>query len=577
MCSLIGNTGAGLLCRSALFLPQQESEGKPVKINSKNGNGDTYVARAVLALVAVFAVAVASAQEDEQVRGAPDRRAGEGQGPFDRLIIRGATLIDGSGAPARGPVDIVVEGNRIVSIENVGVPHVPIDEEDRPGDADFELDATGSYVMPGFVNNHVHVGDVPKAPEAEYPYKLWMAHGITTIRGVPAGPVNWTLNERERSAKNEIVAPRIYAYFVPGMGEDWRGGPIITPDDAREWVRWAARKGIDGLKIFSNPPDVLAALLDEAGKHNLGSTAHLNQMMVAEANAKQAVGMGLGTVTHFYGLFESMYDDHDVQTWPSHMNYNDEQLRFTQVARQWNLIGEQGSDGWNKLIQHFLDHGTFLDPTMTAYLAGRDVMRARNADWHEKYTLPSLWDFYMPSRTNHGSYYYDWTTADEIAWKAFYRKWMDFVDDYKDAGGRITVSADAAFIYNQYGFGYIEEMELIQEAGLTPLEVIRASTLHPAQALHEPKGEPIQFGVVRPGLLADMVIVDENPLHNLKVLYGTGHVRLNDDTQQPERVGGVKYTIKDGIIYDAKQLLRDVEEMVNAQKRERGITELPKY
>jgi imidazolonepropionase-like amidohydrolase len=120
-------------------------------------------------------------------------------------------------------------------------------------------------------------------------------------------------------------------------------------------------------------------------------------------------------------------------------------------------------------------------------------------------------------------------------------------------------------------------MELIQEAGLTPLEVIRASTLHPAQALHEPKGEPIQFGVVRPGLLADMVIVDENPLHNLKVLYGTGHVRLNDDTQQPERVGGVKYTIKDGIIYDAKQLLRDVEEMVNAQKRERGITELPKY
>ena len=120
-------------------------------------------------------------------------------------------------------------------------------------------------------------------------------------------------------------------------------------------------------------------------------------------------------------------------------------------------------------------------------------------------------------------------------------------------------------------------MELIQEAGLTPLEVIRAATLHPAQALHEPKGEPIQFGVVRPGLLADLVIVGENPLHNLKVLYGTGHVRLNDETQKPERVGGIMYTIKDGIIYDAKQLLRDVEEMVTEQKRERGITELPRY
>lgn len=519
----------------------------------------------------------AAQEPEETVRGAPDRRADEGEGPFERLIIRGATLIDGSGAPARGPVDIVIEGNRIVEVKGVGAPHSPIDEDERPTDATREIDASGSYVMPGFVNNHVHVGDVPKAPDAEYPYKLWMAHGITTIRGVSAGPLNWTLRERERSAKNEIVAPRIFAYHVPGDGEDWEGGPIHTPENAREWVRWAARKGIDGLKIFNNPPDVLEALLDEAQKHGLGSTAHLSQLMVAEVNAAQAVEMGLGTVTHFYGLFESMYDDHDIQTWPDDMNYSNEQDRFTQVARQWNMIDLQGSEGWNNLIQHFLDHDTVLDPTMTAYLAGRDVMRARNADWHDKYTLPSLWDFYTPSRINHGSYYYDWTTADEIAWKAFYRKWMDFIDDYKDAGGRISVGADAAFIYNQYGFGYIEEMELIQEAGLTPLEVIRAATMHSAQSLFEPKGEAIQFGVVRPGLLADLVIIDENPLQNLKVLYGTGHVRLNDETGMPERVGGVKYTIKDGIVYDAKQLLRDVEEMVNAQKRERGISELPGY
>lgn len=520
---------------------------------------------------------VANAAEQDTVQGAPDRGENEGAGPFERLIIRGAMLIDGTGSPAQGPMDIVIEGNRIVEVKGVGYPGVPIKEEDRPGDATYEIDASGSYVMPGFVNNHIHTGAVPKAPQAEYPYKLWMAHGITTIRGVAAGPMNWTLNERERSAKNEIVAPRIFAYHRPGTGEDWKGGPIHTPEKAREWVRWAAKKGIDGLKVGAHREEIFKALMDEAQKHGLGSTAHLQQTGVAMTNARDATEWGLETITHFYGIFESLYMDHDVQPWPDTMNYRNEQDRFSQVARQWNLIHPQGSDEWNALIQHFLDHDVFLDPTMTAYLAGRDVMRSRTADWHEKYTLPSLWDFYTPSRVNHGSYFYDWTTADEIAWKRFYRVWMDFIDDYKDAGGRVTVSADAAFIYNQYGFGFIEEMELVQEAGLTPLEVIRSATMHPAEALFEPKGETIQFGVVRPGLLADLVIIDENPLHNLKVLYGTGAVKLNDETGKPERVGGVKYTIKDGIVYDAKQLLRDIEEMVNAQKRERGITELPKY
>ncbi len=74
------------------------------------------------------------------------------------------------------------------------------------------------------------------------------------------------------------------------------------------------------------------------------------------------------------------------------------------------------------------------------------------------------------------------------------------------------------------------------------------------------------FGIIRPGLLADLVIVDQNPLQNLKVLYGTGAMRLNDQTGVTERVGGVKYTIKDGIIYDAKQLLADVAAMVDKQK-----------
>jgi imidazolonepropionase-like amidohydrolase len=146
------------------------------------------------------------------------------------------------------------------------------------------------------------------------------------------------------------------------------------------------------------------------------------------------------------------------------------------------------------------------------------------------------------------------------------------VNDYKKMGGRVTTGSDSGFIYQTYGFGYILELEMLQEAGFHPLEVIQAATMNGALTLHEPKGQPIQFGVVKTGMLADMVIVDQNPLANFKVLYGTGHVKLNDETNQVERVGGVKYTIKDGIVYDAKKLLADVAAMVEKQKRERANT-----
>ena len=526
----------------------------------------------------------AGGQTPQAVLPAPPRA--EGEGPFDRLIIRGGTLIDGTGAPPRGPVDIVIEGNRIVEVVGVGTPGRPIDPDRRPGGATREIDAHGAWVLPGFVDVHVHIADVNaggdpsqseilKVPEAEYNYKLWLGHGITTVRGVPFGEMDWSLNERDRSARNEITAPRLVSYHVPGSGREWGGRQILTPEDAREWVRWAAEKGIDGLKLDAYRPEIMQALLDEAGRHRLGSSAHLRQTGVARMNALDATRLGLGTVTHFYGIFEALYDDHDVQPWPPEMNYSDEQLRFGQVARQWNLIGPQGSEAWNALIDEFLELDVILDPTMTAYVATRNVMAARRADWHAEYTLPSLWDFYVPNPTSHGSYFPDWTTWDEVAWKRFYRTWMAFLDDYKDAGGRVTVSSDAGFTYNLMGFSTIEEMELLQEAGFHPLEVIRGATLHGAEALFEPRGEPIRFGVVRPGLLADLVIVGENPIQNLKVLYGTGHVRLDDETGSPERVGGVTYTIKDGIVYDAKELLADVRRMVEEQKQERGITSLP--
>jgi imidazolonepropionase-like amidohydrolase len=510
------------------------------------------------------------------VRGGPDRPSGEGEGPFPQLVIRGAILIDGTGGPPRGPANITIQNNRITSISNAGTPGVRGGGGGRRGGGGGgaaparEIDATGMYVMPGLVDLHLHTGGVPKAPEAEYYYKLWLAHGITTGRGVPFGPQQFSENEEQRSAKNLITAPRMWNYQRPGSG--WPQGPVRTPEAARAYVQWARQNGVEGLKLGAEPPAVMAALLDEAKKQGMGSTAHLAQTGVAQMNALDAARLGLGTVTHFYGLFEAMYEDADVQPWPADMNYNNEQDRFSQVARQWSLVKPR-SEKWNALLKELRELDVTLDPTMTAYLTGRDVTKRMYAPWHAKYTLPSLWDFYTPNRENHGSYFYYWTTWDEVAWRNFYRVWMQLLLDYKNMGGRVTASSDAGFIYNTPGFSTIEEMELLQEAGFHPLEVIRSATMHAAETLAKPTGKAPDFGVVREGYLADLIIVPENPVANLKVLYGTGWMRLNDETGRVEQVGGIRWVVKDGIVYDAKQLLADVARMVEDQKKQRTTSD----
>jgi imidazolonepropionase-like amidohydrolase len=113
-----------------------------------------------------------------------------------------------------------------------------------------------------------------------------------------------------------------------------------------------------------------------------------------------------------------------------------------------------------------------------------------------------------------------------------------------------------------YGFAYIRELEMLREAGFHPLEVIKSATLNGAEAL----GLSSKIGTVQVGKLADMVIVEENPLENFQSLYGMGAIKLMPDNSV-KRVGGVKYTIKDGIIFDAKKMLSDVKQMVADSKK----------
>src|SRR5437764_7430012 len=136
-------------------------------------------------LFAPGASSAAIAAGHPQMEQVPARQPGEGEGPFRKLVIRGANVIRGDGSPVLGPMDIVIEGNRIVSVEPAGTPGIPLRSGRPPKDADREIDATGMRVFPGFIDTHGHNGDPDKAPNATYGYKLWLAHGVTSVRGVP--------------------------------------------------------------------------------------------------------------------------------------------------------------------------------------------------------------------------------------------------------------------------------------------------------------------------------------------------------------------------------------------------------
>lgn len=504
--------------------------------------------------------------------GPPVAPRDEGDGPFDRLILRGAYLIDGTGAPAQGPVDIVVEDDRIVEIKVVGAPKLAINPANRPaGEGARELDVSGMYVMPGFVDSHMHLHSEQSGQgvPADYVLKLWLSHGVTSGRTVGGDHgIDWEVGVANQLENNELTGPRLKVYPFFGADAD---SQITTPDQARRHIRDVKKRGASGVKFLGAPEDIFWAALDETKKQGLKSTAHHAQLNVLHANVLTTSEHGLDSMEHWYGLPEALFDDKLIQRYPNDYIYNDEQNRFGEAGRLWKQGAKPGSNKWNEVMDTLLARDFALSPTFTIYSASRDLMKSAREEWHSTYTMPALWDWYRPNRDAHGSYWFDWTLEDEVEWKNNYKLWMQFVNEYKNKGGKVSIGTDAGFIYSLYGFGYVTEMSMMREAGFSPLEVIYTATTGGAKVL----GIDDEVGSVSVGKKADFVIIDENPLANLKVLYGNGVVRLNDETRKVERVGGVRYTIKDGIVYDARELRREIREMVQAEKDRLGIAPGP--
>jgi imidazolonepropionase-like amidohydrolase len=443
-----------------------------------------------------------------------------------KLIIRGAMVVEGNGTPAQGPVDIVIENGLIASIGRVA-----------PGQAGgVEIDARGKYVLPGLVNLHGHLHDERGGIPMDYNYvlKLWLACGITTVRDV-GSPLTQALMVREKSEKGEIAAPHMYVYPMLGRVRD--------PAAARRRVQEIKKAGADGMKIVGAWRDTFDAAVEEAHALGLPVAVHVG---VEEITAQDAIRNRVRSIEHWYGIPDAALPER-VQNFPATYNYYNEADRFRWAGRLWREAD------WEKLLKVFdgmIEKGVAWDPTLDIYEASRDLQRAQTQPWFREYLHPSLEEFFKPNLENHGSYFLSWSTTDEAYWKENYRIWLRAVREFGRRGGLIGMGEDADYIYQMYGFGMLRNLELHQEAGFHPLQIVQHATLNGARVL----GKEGSLGRVRAGWAADLLIVDGNPLEDFKTLYP---VAPNAGVQP-----GLLWTIKSGIPYSPAQLLREVQLIV---------------
>ncbi len=460
---------------------------------------------------------------------------------YGRLLVHNAMVVDGNGTPASGPKDILIENHTIAGV--IPLDAVSLGRGAAPSGpaaprADAVIDATGKYVLPGLINAHAHIQEERGglAQPLEYELNIWLACGITTVRDV-GSDTKRALELRRQSAEGQIAAPRIFVYPMFGRPRN--------AEEARARVRSLKEMGADGIKILGIDRDTMAAMEDEAHKLGLRIAHHAG---VEETNAWDDIKFGTTSIEHWYGIPDAAIED-GVQNFPSGYNYNNETDRFRYAGHLWR---EANPERLTKVLEGMVQAHVAWVPTLDIYEASRDLQRAQTQPWFAEYLHPELEEYFKPNPANHGSYFIGWTSTDETFWKENYRLWMAALRQFDRLGGLIGVGDDAGFIYQMYGFGLLRNLELHQEAGFHPLRIIQQITGNNARIL----GQEDRLGRVRAGFAADLIVVNGNPLENLKVLYPGG------------ASGGVEWTIKDGIPYHGPTLMARVKEMV-AQARAR--------
>ena len=415
------------------------------------------------------------------------------------LVLTGATVIAMSGAAPLEGQTIVVRGGTIVSV-------APSAEADVPAGAQM-VDAGGKFVIPGLWDMHVHTS---REGRARYFWPLFLAHGVTGVREM-GSYLDTLLYWRSELERDPLSGPRIVwsSPMFDGSPASWQHGiPLESPGQARVMVDSMQRLGFDFIKVYVRlRRDVYFAIAEQAKLRGMPFAGHLpGRIELAEAlragqrSLEHSDGIALACTPGASALLDSVFSTSDE---------SEREVRGRRFAQRMLDAFDPGQCG--EILRAIAASGTWIVPTL-AVVRGHAFVRdtAMLRDRRIEFVPPALARRWLADAEEDAAE----DPAEELAFdEEMFRRGMRLVGAMHAAGVGILAGTDASdepFVYA--GSSLHDELELLVEGGLSPVDALAAATVRPAEFL----GISDSLGTVEPGRGADLVILDANPLLDIR-------------------------------------------------------------
>lgn len=414
------------------------------------------------------------------------------------LAITHVSIVDVTGGPLRRDMTVIVRDGRITQIGPSRRTHPPKDAE--------QVDGAGKFLIPGLWDMHTHMVEV-----APVYGPVMVAYGVTGVRNMHAVSMAGVKDLRQRIASGEIIGPRIVANgpLVDGPQGVWPTSvKVTTAAEARQAVHYLQGQGADFIKVYSFlPREAYFAIAAEARARNIPFAGHVAQSITVE----EASNAGQRSIEHLDGLLRACTREEAAlmsayaeagKLWrnPATSAAGEAQM----ISVNASILAAYDPVAARRLFQTFKRNGTWQTPTLvTAYInAHRGEAAVREA--------PEL-------RYVYGSQRKVWSgmNTPTVAWTesalATFAANQRLVRELHRAGVGLLAGTDVGGALIVPGVSLHQELALIVEAGLTPLQALQTATLNPAKFL----GQSSQMGDVRVGKTADLVLLDANPLEDI--------------------------------------------------------------